>query len=166
MRQVQSDLLRCGLRRSSFLSCSLEDGISSCCSRYLELAVSFLPYRSGFTLETDVVYPSVFFAHRITLCRPISGIIRGHFRRLTKNIDKLLILAKVAARSGYSVTPVSPSSKDISMDGWVSSTSEKSTMFARLAYTRIRRGVKSPLPISREPVSLTRGKCNAIHTEL
>ena len=149
MQHVHSDLLRHGLLRSRFLSCSLEDGISGCCSRYLEHAGSFLPYRSGFTLETDVVYPSVFFAHRITLhYRPVNGyyIIRSIFETLTKNIDKLLILAKVAARSGYSVTPVSPSSKDISMDGWVSSTSEKSTMFARLAYMRIRRGVKSPLP--------------------
>ena len=58
------------------------------------------------------------------------------------------MLAKVAARNGYSVTPVSPSSREISMDGWLLSTSEKSTMFARLAYMRIRRGVKSPLPVS------------------
>jgi hypothetical protein len=73
-QQLHSDLLCRGLLRSSFLPQSIEDGVSGRCSRYLELAGSFLPYCSGFTLETDVVYPSVFFAHRITLChRPISG---------------------------------------------------------------------------------------------
>lgn len=74
MQQLRSDLLRHGLLRSPFLLCLLEDGISGCCSWYLEHAGSFLPYRSGFALETDVVYPSVFFSHRITLRhRPISG---------------------------------------------------------------------------------------------
>ena len=156
MQEPHSVLLRCGLLRGSFLSQSIDEGgISGCCSRYLELAAALLPYRSGFTLETDIVYPSAFFAHRITLCDgPIRGAeLWGICRILTKNSDKLLILAKVAARSGYSVTPVSPSSREISRDGWMSSTSEKSTMFARLAYMRIRWGVKSPLPVSRESMS-------------
>jgi hypothetical protein len=51
----------------------------------------------------------------------------------TKNKDRLLILEKAARRSGYSVTPVSPSSKEMFKDGWTSSTSEKSMIFARLA---------------------------------
>jgi hypothetical protein len=48
----------------------------------------------------------------------------------TKNKDRLLMLEKAATRSGYSVTPVSPSSKEMFNVGWASSTSEKSTMFA------------------------------------
>jgi hypothetical protein len=58
--------------------------------------------------------------------------MRSHGLR-TKNNDRLLILEKAARRSGYSATLVSPSSRDMSKDGWTSSASEKSMMFARLA---------------------------------
>jgi hypothetical protein len=43
------------------------------------------------------------------------------------------MLEKAAMRSGYSVTLVSPSSREMFKDGWASSTSEKSIIFARLA---------------------------------
>ena len=65
---------------------------------------------------------------------------------LTKNSDSEWMFAKEAVRRGYSVTPVSPSRRLMFSCGVMSSASEKSTMFVRLAYIRNRRGVSSPLP--------------------
>lgn len=63
---------------------------------------------------------------------------------LTKSKLSSKTLEKVDTRKGYSATPASPSSNDMSMCGLT--VSSKLIPDGLFAYMRIRRGVDSPLP--------------------
>ena len=117
-----------------------ESCISGIRCRYLEFVDTFLSYDSRFSLESDVVYPRTLSTYGVTLRTDSLGQDSGleYGCRIvcnlrTKKRERLLILEKAAMRSGYSVTPVSPSSNEMFKDGCTSSASEKSIMFARLA---------------------------------
>ena len=126
---------------STFLLYSISKScVSGIRCRYLELVDTFLSNNSRFSLESDVVYSRTLSTYGVTLHTGSLGQdwclecgCRIICRLRTKNRERLLILEKAAMRSGYSVTLVSPSSKEMFKEGCASSTSEKSIMFARLA---------------------------------
>jgi len=103
--------------------------------RDLKFGVHFSFGGPQITFESDIVYPRSFPADRISLCAKVrQARLVMVVRLLTKNNDNEWTLVNDATRTGYSTTPVSPSSKLMLSCGFVDSASEKSTMVAWLAY--------------------------------
>ena len=133
-------------------SCLLTQSIYELCiprirSGDIQQWMSRMLGRPNVTFESDIVQPWCVFAHRFVLSYKIRlGVQRCGVLGRTKKSETEWTLENAAIRRGYSVTPVSPSSREMLSWGLVLSASTKSMIVLWLAYTRRWRGAKSPLP--------------------